>query len=176
MASEQGFDLQQLLLEGFRMNDVNTYNIRRFGFTSDGGTERCIIVRYDIMCNDTNKMCTNELFSNRCDFEGDVNATEWSFLWSSFDTLTYVGKILLKLAIFDLRVFGFELCDVYKNPVTVTFILNSSDPRIAMQPSCESICDALLDFTALVSQYYRPSKCITLCTFCVLYAASRIIW
>ena len=148
-ASEQEFDLQQLLLAGFRRNELNTYNIRRFGFTSNGGTERCIVVRYLIQCNNTNEICTNDLLSNKCDLEGE-NTTEWAFLWSSFNTGTDIGKILLELAIFDLRVFGFELCDVYQDPVHVTIVLNSSDPRIATK-SCNSICNVLLDFTTLVS-------------------------
>ena len=171
-ASDQEFDLQQLLLAGFRRNEVNAYNIRRFGFTSNGGTERCIIVRYIIQCNDTNEICTHDLLSNRCEFEGEKNITEWAFLWSSFDTWTDVGKILLELAIFDLRVFGFELCDVYQDPVDVIIILNSSDPRIATT-FCDSICNVLLDFTTLVSilimYYYQLAQLVHFIIIKLLY-------
>ena len=149
---EQELVLQQLLLAGFRKNELNAYNLRgRFGFTSTGGTERCIVVRYFIQqteCKDTNETCTNDFLSNKC----KINATEWAFLWSSFDTQLGIGKILLELVIFDLRVFGFELCDVYQDLVDVTIVLNSSDPEIATKSwHCKSICNVLLYFTTLVS-------------------------
>ena len=149
-AAEDTYDIQQLFLEGFRTNRVNAYNLRRFGFTGDGGVEQCIIVNYIFQCdNSTGKACT-DVFNRTCgEKTDDVEAIEWSFLWTTFDTSNTIGKILLNLAIYDLRVFGFELCDVYKDPVNITLTLNSSDPRIYFS-SCDNICIGLLEFTTLV--------------------------
>ena len=148
LPSEEQFELQQLLLAGFRRNLSNYYNIRRFGFTADGGTERCIIVQYNIRCYDLDmkETCTDSL--NDICVQEDHNI--WTFLWTSFETQkSDVGRILLKLAMFDLRVFGFELCDVYQDPVHVTFSLNSSDLRLTTK-SCDNICNVFHLFTTLV--------------------------
>lgn len=150
------FELQQVFLAGFRRNLSNAFNIRRFGFTSDGGTERCIIVRYNILCNDTDKICTNEFISDKC---GQENNTDWTFLWTSFDAQNDVGKILLNLAVYDLRVFGFELCDIYLDPINVTFSLNSSDLRLATK-SCNNVCNVFRLFTTLVSTNDIFCKCM----------------
>ena len=154
LESDDDFDLRQLLLTAFRRNPANVYNIRRFGFTNDGGTERCIVVRYFIQClgNDSlNEICT-DIINKTCGI--DQESTEWTFLWTSFDTGNIVGQILLRLAVFDLRVFGFELCDVYKQPVNVTFVLDlnsgSSDRKIYSK-SCDTMCRVMLDFTTVVS-------------------------
>ena len=154
LESDDDFDLRQLLLTTFRKNPSNTYNIRRFGFTKDGGTERCIVVRYYIQClnssDDTlNETCT-DVINKTCGI--DQENTDWTFLWTSFDTGNIVGRILLRLAVFDLRVFGFELCDVYKLPVTVTFTLDLNSGSKIYSKSCDTICKVIRDFTTLVSQ------------------------
>ena len=149
-SSEDTFDIQQLLLEGFHVNKVNTYNIRRFGFTADGGVEQCIIVNYFFQCDSiTDEACAVWLNKTYGWHSDNPEAIEWSFLWSSFDTSSTVGEILLNLAIYDLRVFGFELCDVYKDPVNITLTVNSSDPRISSN-SFKNLCIGLLELTALV--------------------------
>lgn len=166
--SEDEFELQQVFLAGFRRNLSNYYNIRRFGFTADGGTERCIIIQYNIECNDTNEICTDGVLSDKCSLDNNT-VTDWTFLWTSFEAqYSDVGKTLLMLAVYDLRVFGFELCDIYQEPVHVTFSLNSSDPRLATK-SCSSMCNVFHLFTTLVSIQYsiRLQGSVILSTACL---------
>ena len=157
-AAEDTYDIQQLFLEGFRTNRVNAYNLRRFGFTGDGGVEQCIIVNYIFQCDNSTGEACSDVFNRTCgEKTNNVEAIEWSFLWTTFDTSNEIGRILLNLAIYDLRVFGFELCDVYKDPVTITLVINSSDPTIYFS-SCDHICIGLLEFTKLVCILLKQCK------------------
>ena len=69
------------------------------------------------------------------------------FIWTVFNAKSQTGTILLKLTVFDLRVFAFELCDAYKDPVDISISLAGADPS----KDCQSMKRALTDFTTLVT-------------------------
>ena len=122
------FLLQQMLLSGFRQNDVNRYNISQGGFTSDSDNvpPPCIPVQYYI---------------DKCPNDTHI------FIWTVFNAKSQTGTILLKLTVYDLRVYGFELCDIYKEPVDISIVLPDADPN----RDCQNLKRALTDFTTLVS-------------------------
>ena len=126
--TNEEFLLQQKLLSGFRQNDVNRYNISQGGFTSDSDNvpPSCIPVQYYI------DECPNDTYI---------------FIWTVFNAKSQTGTILLKLTVFDLRVFAFELCDAYKDPVEISISLAGADSS----KDCQNMKRALTDFTTLVS-------------------------
>ena len=137
--------LQQLLLKGFRSAEprgVNSYSSRRGGFNSEGGgNHQCIAVTYNITCGEnTTTIC------DQCDIQN--NSSQRIYLWTTFNGSSATGNLLLKLNVFDLRVFGFELCDVYNNQVDLDIILESSEP---ISSGCYDLNAALVEFTRLVS-------------------------
>ena len=142
--------LQQLLLTGFRSAEprgVNSYSSRLGGFNSEGsGSRQCITVTYNITCGEnTTTIC------DQCDVDKkNDNAVQWIYLWTTFNGSSATGNLLLKLNAFDLRVFGFELCDVYNNQVDLDIILESSEP---ISPGWYDLNAALIEFTRLVSHH-----------------------
>ena len=122
------FLLRQMLLSGFRQNDVNRYNISQGGFTldSDNVPPPCTPVQYYI------DECPNDTHI---------------FIWTVFNAKSQTGTILLKLTVYDLRVYGFELCDIYKHPVEISMSLPDAEPN----RDCQNMKRALTDFTTLVS-------------------------
>lgn len=136
--------LQGLLLKGFRsQREVNSYSARKGGFTSAGDNKQCITVIYNISCGDnTTEVC------NRCNLN-DKNKTEQIYLWTSFNATSSAGSQLLKLDVYDLRVFGFELCDLYNSEVEFNITLESEE-EIEFEPGCNNLEAALADFTTLV--------------------------
>ena len=147
--SEDSFKTQQKLIEGFRANYVlNVYNLRKFGFTSDGAKEQCVVVNYIFQCDDNSTDTCANVANETCGEQINVLESEWTFLWTTFATGNRVGQILLNLAIYDLRVFGFDdLCDMYKEPVNITITM----PNSSYANSCDNFCTGLLEFTNLVS-------------------------
>ena len=144
----RNFQLQQLLLAGFWNEDINSYNIRQpDGFTSNGGGRQCITVRYNITCSyNTDEICAS-MQNDSCN-----NADNWRFIWTVFNTRTTTGRMLLNITVYDLRVFGFELCDVYKPTINISINLNSTDDKpVPGKILCYDMCKALEDFTTLVS-------------------------
>lgn len=141
----QNFQLQQLLLAGFRSEKINSYNIRQpDGFTSNGGERQCIAVQYNITCgSNTDEICAS-MQNDSC-----KNADNWIFIWTVFNTRTTTGKMLLRITVYDLRVFGFELCDVYKPMIRISINLTSDE--VMPGNVCYDMCKALADFTTLVS-------------------------
>ena len=125
----EDFFLQQILLSGFRQDNLNRYNISQGGFTSDPDNvpPPCIPVQYYIDV----PVCPNN---------------KHTFIWTVFNAKSQTGTILLKLTVFDLRVFAFELCDPYKDPVDISISMSDADPDI----DCQSMKRALTDFTTLV--------------------------
>ena len=139
----QDFYVQQLLLTGFGRNDsVNRYNIRQGGFTSnsDNVVPPCIPVQYKFQCK--NGGCQSLIDMPQC--------PEWVYMWTMFNAESLTGNILLRLTVYDLRVFGFELCDAYKTPVDISLNLELNN-TILSKLHCQDICKALTDFTTLVS-------------------------
>lgn len=138
------YQLQQKILKGFRqfqdksgIAGVNRYNIRQGGFTSDlNFIPPCISVQYKLVV--TVEALTRKIKS----------CNEWIYIWTIFNANTLTAKLLLKLAVYDLRVFGFELCDPYKTPVNITINL---EPDTQLRKNCQELCIALADFTTLVS-------------------------
>ena len=126
------FLLQKMLLSGFRHNNLNRYNISQGGFTSDSNNvpPPCIPVQYYI------DECPNDTHI---------------FIWTMFNAKSQTGTILLKLTVFDLRVFAFELCDIYKPPVEISISLPDAEPN----RDCQNMKRALTDFTTLVSLTLR---------------------
>lgn len=126
--TNEEFRLQQMLLSGFRQNDVNRYNISQGGFTSDPDNvpPPCIPVQYYI------DECPNDTYI---------------FIWTVFNAKSETGTTLLKLTVYDLRVFGFELCDIYKTPVDISIAM----PEVEPDKDCQNMKRALTDFTTLVS-------------------------
>ena len=141
----QNFKLQQLLLAGFRSEKINSYNIRQpEGFTSNGGERQCITVQYNITCGaNTDEICAS-MRNDSC-----KHADDWIFIWTVFNTRTITGRMLLRITVYDLRVFGFELCDVYKPTIRISINLTSDDDMPGN--TCYDMCKALADFTTLVS-------------------------
>ena len=142
---KQNFKLQQLLLAGFRTDKINSYNIRQpEGFTSNGGERQCIAVQYNITCGaNASEICAS-MKNDSC-----KHADKWIFIWTVFNTRTTTGKLLLRITVYDLRVFGFELCDVYKPMITISINLTSKEDMPGN--TCYDMCKALADFTTLVS-------------------------
>jgi hypothetical protein len=126
--TNEEFLLRRKLLSGFRQNDVNRYNISQGGFTSDPDNvpPPCIPVQYYI------DECPNDTYI---------------FIWTVFDSKSQTGTILLKLTAYDLRVFSFELCDIYKPPIDISIALPDVEPN----KDCQNMKKALADFTTLVS-------------------------
>ena len=140
----EDYTLQKMLLKGFRAekpSGVNSYSSRKGGFTRDGSNRQCIAVTYNIKCGEnTTTIC------EQC----DNSTTEGSrlYLWTTFNGTTDNGNLLLKLNALDLRVFGFELCDIYNNQVNINITLEDKE---SVSPGCYDLNAALIDFTTLVS-------------------------
>ena len=137
--------LQTLLLAGFRAEEpvgVNSYSSRKGGFTPDGSNRQCIAVAYNIECGENTTTICDQCNSSSTMAEPD------SYLWTTFNGTSETGNLLLKLNALDLRVFGFELCDIYNNQVTINITLESSEP---VSPGCYDLNAALIEFTTLVS-------------------------
>lgn len=144
-------------LKAFTAQGVNAYNIRKGGFTRDGGVRQCIAVRYNIDCGEnTTAVCNRSSCGNQKSATAGTEETE-SYaaaadehitLWTTFNGSSTTGNTLLKLSVFDLRVFGFELCDVYIEPIHFNITLDSDEP---IPQSCYDIRTALIDFTTWVS-------------------------
>ena len=142
--NQQDFKLQQLLLAGFRNYKLNSYNIRQpEGFTSDGGERQCIAVKYNITCDSNAEEICASMRNNSC-----INSDEWIFIRTVFNARSATGSLLMRITVYDLRVFGFQLCDVYKPTISISIDLASED---YMPQTCYDICKALSDFTTLVS-------------------------
>lgn len=145
---ENDFLLQKLLLAGFRAegSGVNSYGIRRGGFTTDGGIKRqCIAVTYNITCGEnTTEICDN----TNCNEEHDFDKESVFVMWTTFNGSSTTGNVLLKLSAFDLRVFGFELCDVYIDAISINITLASQKE---VPSSCYNLRASLVEFTTLVS-------------------------
>ena len=153
--------LQQLILKGFQQfqdefgNPVNRYNIRQGGFTSDLNIiHPCIPVQYNFECSDS-----AATLAKTCPLPSNKEPCQkWIYMWTMFKANTLTGQVLLKLTVYDLRVFGFELCDPYKPQVNITIKLESHTDLSGT--SCQELCRALADFTTLVSllcSYWVPS-------------------
>ena len=140
--------LQTLLLAGFRAEEpigVNSYSSRRGGFTPDGNNRQCIAVAYNIECGEnTTTICDQCNSSSTMLGESDSRM----YLWTTFNGTSVTGNLLLKLNALDLRVFGFELCDIYNNQVTINITLESPKP---VSQGCYDLNAALIEFTTLVS-------------------------
>lgn len=131
--------LEQLLLKGFRSQlptGVNSFSLRQVGFTPEGSRLQCITVTYNLN--------TTANISNHCE---EKNVTQWIYLWTAFNGTTDTGNYLLKLNAFDLRVYGFELCDAFNNHVMLNITLESSDLELS---DCDDLDAALTAFTRLV--------------------------
>lgn len=154
--SQEDFLLQQLLMKGFKANDVNKYSIRKGGFTPDGGKRQCITVHYNIECGENTTAICNR---SECDSQkssqpsnNNCNPDEHIILWTVFDGATATGNTLLKLIVLDLRVFGFELCDVYIDPIDVNITLDHYEPA---PQSYYDLNTALTEFTTLVRKFMQ---------------------
>ena len=143
---ENDFLVQQLLLAGFRAKGVNSYSIRRGGFTADGGNKRqCIAVTYNITCGEnTTEICDN----TNCNEELDFDEEPFFVMWTTFNGSSATGNNLLKLSAIDLRVFGFEFCDVYIDPIDIAITLESQEEMLSI---CYNLRASLVEFTTLVS-------------------------
>ena len=141
------FILQQLLLSGFRAHGLNTYSIRRGGFISEGGSkQQCVTVNYNIECEEnTTAVCNNTNCKDKVDFD----KKPFFVMWTTFNGSTTTGNILLKQSAFDLRIFGFEFCDVYIDPININITLESPEQ---IPPSCYDLKASLVEFTTLVSK------------------------
>ena len=142
-SNDDEFNIQALLLAGFNYNDRNHYNILKGGFMSNSHEKQCIPVNYTVEWNCTsNEACYNNTLS-MC-----LQSGEFSYLWTVFDPTTRTGNVLIDLVVYDLRVFGFELCDIYKEPVEIKITLIE---EFFVPINCFSLCTALANFTTMVS-------------------------
>ena len=143
LTSNEGGTIQKLLLAGFNYNEDNRFNVLKGGFTSKRDAKQCIPVNYKIDWNCTStEACYNN--SQQMCFKSD----DFFYLWTVFDATTIAGDILIRLAAYDLRVFGFELCDIYREPVEIKITILE---EVYIPINCFSLCKGLVDFTMQVS-------------------------
>lgn len=135
--TEEDYILQSLLLKGFRMNKVNTYTIQKGGFTLDVSKRQCIAVHYNIECGENTTAVCN---MSKCDSKEGDQVLDMYTLWTTFNGSSTTGNGLLKLTVHDLRVFGFELCDVYIEPIHINITMESPEP---ISQSCYDYQDSL---------------------------------
>ena len=149
--SSDNYDLHHQLEEGLAHYSKNLYNIQKAKL-HDKTTSKiaCLPVNYTLQCRSSDGNCS--LLSNKtgsvCD--NDINGIDIIFLWSSFDTSTTLGNLLLTYTIYDLRVFGFgweDDCYVYDNSTTnITIFMDES-----LCVTKDDLCSALQYITTLVS-------------------------
>ena len=79
--------------------------------------------------------------------------------------------MLLRITVYDLRVFGFELCDVYKPMIRISIDLIADE--VMPGNICYDMCKALSDFTTLVS---IPDNIMHLSKYCPTYPPTGKRW
>ena len=152
VTNSDGYKLHQILEGGLANGVQNLYNIQKARLQSKSESRiACLLTTFELICEpqDCALMIDNDTNSNYR--TNDINGTRIEFLWSSFDTSTALGDILLKYTMYDLRVFGFEWennCELYQNAVTLTINILVDKTQCV---SRRDLCVALQYITTLVS-------------------------
>lgn len=140
---ESNYELHRVLEDGLANNSKNLYDIQKARFKHKSESRiACLSVQYELKCISQDGNCSL-LISNGTSSECsiNVNGSHTSFLWSSFDTRTFLGDMLLRYTIYDLRVFGFEWegdCDQYQDPFNITILLDEI-PCVTKEEVCRSL-------------------------------------
>ena len=145
------YDLHRILERGLANDSQNLYNIQKARFQRKTESRvACLSVGYQLECSSQNCFINNDTASLDC--TTNVNRTKIEFLWSSFDTNTALGDILLKYTIYDLRIFGFEWeddCELYQDAVNINILVDDLPDGPCV--SKHELCTALQYITTLVS-------------------------
>ena len=150
IGSDVDYFLHQALKEGLANNFKNLYNIQKANLKQKSDSKiACLSVMFELQCISNDGDCS--LLVKRHDADQcsiNINGTETIFLWSSFDTSSLFGSLLLTYTVYDLRAFGFgweDDCEVYQPPISISISVDKI-PCVTK----DELCTALQYITTLV--------------------------
>ena len=144
--------LHQVLKEGLARDFKNLYNIQKANLKQKSDSKiACLSVMFELQCIPN----INPLIDGNCSLEDEphqrsINA-KTEFLWSSFDTSSFFGSLLLTYTVYDLRAFGFgweDDCELYQAPINISISIPHGVTK-------DELCTALQYITTLVCCYYN---------------------
>lgn len=135
---EESFNVHTQLLNSLNEEKVTKYSLRKLFFPVLGIGPVCTPIRYEIYCS-------NETENN--------TPVEYSFLWTSYDSSHFVGKLFLSSALYGLSLAGFgwgESCVTFNQSTVTPLVI-----RLQLSLDCDMnntiLRDELLAFTSAVS-------------------------
>ena len=156
--------LHRVLKEGLARNFTNLYNIQKANLKQKSDSKiACLSVKFELLVNQWIPKLPND---GNCSLEVEphdndqcpVNVKEAKtvFLWSSFDTSTFFGSLLLAYTVYDLRAFGFGWegdCELYQAGINISISIDKI-PCVTK----DELCSALQYITTLVCCYSNKPR------------------
>ena len=140
--SQEAFDVQSSLVSSLHNSSYALFTIRKLFYPEIGSQPVCATVTYELLCNDT-------------DFT--YNGT---YLWTTYDSGSFVGQILLSSAYYGIVLKGFDwesnCYDEIKDETVLPLELLSCD---ALTDDTNQFRDQLLALTASVSCFKSSLIC-----------------
>ena len=149
-SDDYDYRLHQVLKEGLANDSKNLYNIQKANLKQKSESKiACLSVDFTLQCIPNHGNCSLQVKAHEKDQCLDVNGTITEFLWSSFDTSSFFGSLLLTYTVYDLRAFGFgweDDCELYQASINISIAIDEI-PRCVTK---DELCTALQYITTLV--------------------------
>ena len=149
-SDDDDYHLHRVLKEGLANDFKNLYNIQKANLKQKSESKiACLSVNFELQCIPNHRNCSLQVKAHeKGQCSSDINGTKTEFLWSSFDTSSFFGSLLLTYTVYDLRAFGFgweDDCELYQASINISIAIDEI-PCVTK----DELCTALQYITTLV--------------------------